>query len=756
MEDMEQVGIVEKACSIRTAFEHIADAHTDDTEFTQSLAGFLEDNGLMSVEKIKADYAKNAEKERLLKIGIVGAVKAGKSSLLNALFFDGADILPKAATPMTAALTELTYGEQCSVTVDFFTEDDVLELQKKAAEYTRQFSAVKDKKLKETEENWRKMQMRRNPGFSGNPDAKDRKQWETMAQTAAELELKKNIRLSGAYEQYQKIQSAPVQRKTESEQFTVNAITEIAGKLEDYVGSSGKYMPFTSKVAITLPIEGLQGISVIDTPGFNDPVPSRDDRARRALRECDVIFILSRATPFLTQNDKDVIQKITKTNGIRELYIIPSQVDSSLIASEHIKESGGDLNRAVEIVKHILTDVVKKNLHTINDDGVFDELIREPASRMYITSGQCESMARTFEQRQQWDSGKKTTWNNLCKSYPDYFSDSEADTSCNSLQQLGNTDKMQQCIGAVKERKQEIFEQKLAAFGERYRNATEAVSKAVLAFIEEKETELKNGNIQQLEKDIRKLQQLYNELAPELDEVFLETVNDWYSETKADYESRLSDARGDVKTSLKSHEGERTETWTTRGGFLWLRKDYHSRTLTTVNAAAVKNSIADYIDDYNATLPHYLETEIYRLTKKVVNTIQKVWTDNEVAVSDSTSGLRNRVRSIMADINQSYDLEYTGGQFSYDSSSTRLEGSSAEECIDEAASFVGKLNRAFREKLNSAMEDVLSKCKSCQFSKNVLDSYLQQLEKKKNDLEKPKLALETYKQMRKEVEAIKW
>lgn len=745
--------IVEKACSIRTAFEHIAAAYTDDTEFTQSLDSILEDSGLLSVEKIKADYAKNAEKERLLKIGIVGAVKAGKSSLLNALFFDGADILPKAATPMTAALTELTYGEQCSVTVDFFTEDDVLELQKKAAEYTRQFRAIKDKKLKETEENWRKKQTRENPHFSGNPDASNRKQWETLADKAAESELKKNIRLSGAYDQYQKIQNASVQRKTESEQFTVDSITEIAGKLEDYVGANGNYMPFTSKVAIALPIEGLQGISVVDTPGFNDPVPSRDDRARRALRECDVIFILSKATPFLTSTDMEVIGKITRKNGIRELYIIPSQVDGSLTAPEHIKQSGGDLEQAIESVKTILANVVQKNLRTINDDGVFDSLIQNPASRMYITSGQCGSMARTFEHRMEWDSGKKTTWNNLCKSYPDYFSDGEPETSMHSLQQLGNTDAMKHCLGTVKEQKQEIFKQKQAAFEERYRNAAKAVREGVLTYIAEREKEIATRNIGEIEQDIQNLQQLYDELSPELDDVFLETVYSWYAETQATYEQALFDARGTVKTSLKSSEGERTETSTT--GHLWWKK-YHNRTLTTVNVVDVKNAIDDYIVEYNNHLPHYLEATIRGLTDKVKSAIDKVWTDNKVAVTDSPARLRNRVRSIMAGIQQSYDLKYTGSKFSYEENPTRLEGSSAEDCIDKAASFVGELSRIFRGKLQFAMDDVLSKCKSCQFSKNVLALYLEQLEKKKRDLEKPKLALETLKRMRSEVKAIVW
>ena len=339
--------IVEKACAGRLAFEKLAAAHEDDSGFADSINAALEEHGLLPTEKIKAEYEKTVDFSRLLKIGIVGAVKAGKSSLLNALFFDGKDILPKAATPMTAALTELTYGDTCSITVDFFTEADVLELQKKSSEYKRKFSETKEIKLKEMEENWRSMQKRRDPNFTGNPDAQTRKQWEDMAQKGAEMKLKENIRLSGAYEQYQKIQSSSVPRRTESESFTVASVADIAGRLEDYVGSAGKYMPFTSKVSITLPLEGLKGISVIDTPGFNDPVPSRDDRARMALRECDVIFILSRATPFLGQNDIDVISKITKTNGKRELYIIPSQVDGSLISPEHIRDSNGDVHKAL-------------------------------------------------------------------------------------------------------------------------------------------------------------------------------------------------------------------------------------------------------------------------------------------------------------------------------------------------------------------------------------------------------------------------
>ena len=50
------------------------------------------------------------EEGRNLRIAIVGQMKAGKSSFLNALLFP-IDVLPKAATPMTAALTRIGYAE---------------------------------------------------------------------------------------------------------------------------------------------------------------------------------------------------------------------------------------------------------------------------------------------------------------------------------------------------------------------------------------------------------------------------------------------------------------------------------------------------------------------------------------------------------------------------------------------------------------------------------------------------------------------
>ena len=61
---------------------------------------------------------------RDIHIGIVGQVKAGKSSFLNALLFDGMDELPKAATPMTAGLTRIVYADIPYAKVFYYSAND--------------------------------------------------------------------------------------------------------------------------------------------------------------------------------------------------------------------------------------------------------------------------------------------------------------------------------------------------------------------------------------------------------------------------------------------------------------------------------------------------------------------------------------------------------------------------------------------------------------------------------------------------------
>ena len=89
-----------------------------ENDLVGELQGIEKEHGIRPSAELKEALDEKMEPERDLKIGILGRVKAGKSSLLNALVFKGQNVLPKAATPMTAALTVLEHGDAVEANIE--------------------------------------------------------------------------------------------------------------------------------------------------------------------------------------------------------------------------------------------------------------------------------------------------------------------------------------------------------------------------------------------------------------------------------------------------------------------------------------------------------------------------------------------------------------------------------------------------------------------------------------------------------------
>ena len=94
---------------------------------------FIEFKQITNALKQNIELAKS--ESRKLSIGIIGAVKAGKSSFLNACIFDGEEYLPKAATPMTAALTKISYSDKPKAIIHFYTSEDWEMIEENSAKY---------------------------------------------------------------------------------------------------------------------------------------------------------------------------------------------------------------------------------------------------------------------------------------------------------------------------------------------------------------------------------------------------------------------------------------------------------------------------------------------------------------------------------------------------------------------------------------------------------------------------------------------
>lgn len=74
-----------------------------------------------------------------------------------------------------------------------------------------------------------------------------------------------------------------------------------------------------------MPLEALRDICIIDTPGMNDPVQSREERTVELLKTCDVVFIVSPAGQFLNAQDIEVMGRITQKKAFRSWSLSPAR-----------------------------------------------------------------------------------------------------------------------------------------------------------------------------------------------------------------------------------------------------------------------------------------------------------------------------------------------------------------------------------------------------------------------------------------------
>lgn len=257
----------------------------------KSLALKAKDFGWIDENRCK-ELIDKLEKD-ILTIGVIGQMKCGKSTFLNSFVFEDT-VLPAATTPMTAALSVITYGEQKKVVAEFYTND---EWEEQKAQAARSLDDV-----------------------AGDTMA------ESKIKAAKEL-VSKASRLGSNLRDYL--------GKTKEDSFD---------NIIEYVGADGKYVSITKSVKIYYPKEYLNGVEIVDTPGFNDPIVSREERTKEFLKKADVVLMMLYAGRPFDATDRDIIFKNVSQCGIGKVliginkYDIPYCSDVNPEDEEQIKD----------------------------------------------------------------------------------------------------------------------------------------------------------------------------------------------------------------------------------------------------------------------------------------------------------------------------------------------------------------------------------------------------------------------------------
>lgn len=237
-------------------------------------AHIAKENGWIDAEREKEIIDKI--NNDVLTLGVIGQMKCGKSTFLNAFVF-GDTVLPSATTPMTAALSVITYGESKKLVAEFYTPDEWAEQKLQAS---RSLDEVTGNAMEESK-----------------------------VKAAKEL-VAKSANLPGDVNSFL--------GKTKDDTFE---------NLKEYVGADGKFVSITKSVTIYYPHEYLKGVEIVDTPGFNDPIVSREERTKEFLKKADVILLMLYASRAFDSTDRAILFKNVRQCGIGKILIGVNKYD---------------------------------------------------------------------------------------------------------------------------------------------------------------------------------------------------------------------------------------------------------------------------------------------------------------------------------------------------------------------------------------------------------------------------------------------
>lgn len=248
---------------------------------------FIREKGLTDSESYTADWISKQQenlKSRRYLVSFSGQIKAGKSTLMNALIF-GDEVLPADDNPHTAKISIIKFAEKPGYEVKFYSEQE-----------------------------WEKL----------------------CAQPAGEVTY------------YEKFLKKDEERSARKGVFCREWIRSSAHQLQisgidglhEYVAANGAYTPFVNEVAIYHPSEILKTVEFVDTPGTNDPNIFRSQVTEKWISQANANIYVTYANRAMDKVDIDFID--------RYLLHVPASKQLIAVNKLDLVDSKADLEEWLE------------------------------------------------------------------------------------------------------------------------------------------------------------------------------------------------------------------------------------------------------------------------------------------------------------------------------------------------------------------------------------------------------------------------
>lgn len=704
--------------------------------------GLQKEHGIKTSAEFEKNKAELEKAGRLLKIGILGRVKAGKSSFLNALIFNGESILPKAATPMTAALTVLEYAKTPSLSVDFYSDDDLSRIETLAKEFESELEKNTDAKINELKDK----------ALSKGKEI-DELELKERARKSALQELKGvQESIYACYQQYQQISQSQVSAsEREANKDFQGSLSEIRAKLKDYVGSSGKFMPFTKSITLRLDNEFLKDVQIIDTPGLNDPVPSRSARTNEILRECDAVLVLSPAGQFMDQNDVILVRKLA--GSVARIFVIASKGDSELYGSEKDK-NGGILNAVFEGIQNTLERSKNNALQKADvENNVLQRALKE---KMIVCAGICAGIVA--KRGENLDEMEIHTLNRLKEEYPNDF---QGEKMWENLSKLANIEALNAVFVELKKDKELILQERISGFLQSNDKALNAYKEALQDRVRQRIDALQKVDIDGLKARASALQEVKERGESVLDSEWNELCVKFCSDIRGILKDKQTEFFEKLEGQSQNEVGESIEKTHYLGIF-----EKNSYIVKQVNANAVINAIEKTCERLENLLNDETARAIQAWREKMPSTLLKALREE---ISDEFIDgfvFKKCLRDIFNKI--TYPSIKYSSQIPYSiSGMSGILKDSAEDSwggfgddkvnypathfINEVSNFTRRFKQEVREDIDKLANE-LSSVFAFGFGKDMFQSLSDEIQSLQKDLASKALKLDEYKTLERSLE----
>ncbi|GAA8734078.1 dynamin family protein [Helicobacter pylori] len=703
---------------------------------------FMSDNAVIKTEELEKTLKEMQAEDRDLKVGIIECVKAGKSSLLNALIFEGVEVLPKAATPMTASLTILKYANTLSAEVEFYSLKDIAELENEHEKYEREFNRIVEEEVKKQKEK-QSLANRAKEGLAKgvgklinknkNPEAAPKEnilsdeEIAKRAERIAKNELEKDTKLVSSHDQYEKIKkSGSLNTKNLDPRIQANSLQELNQKLLQFVGADGKYMPYTKAVRISLNNPNLKDLEVIDTPGVNDPIASREEHTKALLKDCDAVFIISPSSNFLSESDMDLFDRVSNKEGTQEIYFVASQADGAVLSMSVAEKSNQHLPTALENAQKSLSSQLGNIMGALiqdypNQQGIFENAIK---NGVILASGNCFSMYKDFNNRASWERNQKTeeyhnALRNLKDFYPDAFNSD--DKSKESLLFLSNMGAIKERLEKAAQNKEKIMLQKLRDYAQSQANNLHLLITQLLQDLEEEKKRVKNADISAIKEQIEAYEKLSGGIAMKFRDAYEEFILHFINNIRVGLEETLKKAIQAARTrsrkeekveEVKEYYTERVKQgglggWARFFGGIFGEKDWDYNEVERTRTIDVMTIKAGAVVDYLTEMHERCERALNDSAKSFKSAFKKelcakVLSQLREMISDDLIDEMAFKKSVMAVLDR---IEFK--EFDYaDKLPSEIRGKTGDLKGDEANAFIQSVGNYVRDFKAETQKDV--------------------------------------------------